>query len=120
MVGSVTLTFTVAHVVMSACPPGLPSARAQTVHVVETSTGSWKSAPLLSVALASSTRKLSLSGAGSKKILLTLLRSLRKVPLMPVRPPAGSPPMSWTKIRCPSLFVIAAVLSFGTPMILRL
>src|SRR5207247_10609193 len=74
VVGSVTLTFTVAHVVMSACPPGLPSARAQTVHVVETSTGSWKSAPLLSVALASSTRKLSLRGAGSKEILLNLLR----------------------------------------------
>src|SRR2546426_1174725 len=43
---------------MSAVPPGLPSARAHTVQLVETSKGSWKIAPFVSVALASNTWKL--------------------------------------------------------------
>src|SRR5919204_3028396 len=34
--------------------------------------------------------------------------------------PVESPPTSWTKMRCPLLSSIAAVLSFGTPMMLRL
>src|SRR5205823_9606632 len=79
--------------------------------------GSWNEAPLLSVALASSTWKLSPAGAGSKKILLVLSIRLKSFPL---REEALSPPFSCTKIRRPSLLFMSAVLSFGTPMMLRL
>src|SRR5206468_7594222 len=98
---------------------GVPSARAQTVHVAETSKGSWKTAPVLSVAFASNTRKLSPAGAGARRIVLTLLMSVKFLPMMS---PAVLPVvlMSWTKIRCPSLLFMSAVLSFGTPMMLRL
>src|SRR5256885_2115086 len=86
--GRVAVMATVAQVVMSALPFGLPRARAQTVHEVETSAGSWKSAPFVSVAFASSTWKLSVGGAGTRKILLTLLILLKSVPL---RLPADCP-----------------------------
>jgi hypothetical protein len=107
----------VAHVVVLDLPPGLPSARAHTVHVVETSAGSWKSAPFESVAFASSTWNVSPAGAGCRKILFVLMSVLASLPLRLV---ASSPPLSCTKMRWPSPVVIDAVLSFGTPMMLRL
>src|SRR3989442_5696756 len=104
---------------MSAVPRGLPRARAQTVQLVETSEGSWKTAPDLSVAFASNTWKLPPGGAGARRMVLTLLMSAKFFPAMP---PTVLPAVltSWTKIRCPSLLFMSAVLSFGTPIMLRL
>ncbi|TME38293.1 MAG: hypothetical protein E6I57_09375 [Chloroflexi bacterium] len=66
-----------AQVVVSDVPFGVPSARAQTVQVVDTRAGSWNAAPLASVAFASRTLKLSPDGAGYRKILLTFVIVLK-------------------------------------------
>src|SRR5712692_9715057 len=60
----------VAHVVVSDVPPGFPSARAQTVQVVDTSAGSWNDAPFVSVAFASNTWKLWPGGCGLQEDLV--------------------------------------------------